>query len=125
VRGALSQQIAHGVAGLTERVDVLLLEPVLEDTIRAAICQTAGGSYLALDPQLRLAALHAIAKAVHPLILSGKSPVILTSADIRRYVRKLVEVDLGDVSVISFQELPPRMHIQPVGRVSVDALVAA
>ncbi|MBK6683718.1 MAG: type III secretion system export apparatus subunit SctV [Deltaproteobacteria bacterium] len=126
IRGALAQQIAHSFAGMGGRLGVVLLDDVLEDSIRGAICHSPGGSYLALEPQLRVAAIQAIAKTLSPVVQAGTRPVILTNADVRRYVRKLVEEDLVDVSVLSYQELPSQVVIQALGRVSLgEGMLAA
>lgn len=125
VRAALSHQIAHAQSGLSRRLQVLLLDPVLEDTLRSAITETAGGTYLALEPDLRRAILGALEQSARPLIERDVRPVILTSAEIRRYVRKLVEDDLPEVTVLSFQELPADLTVQPLGRVRAPELSAA
>ena len=49
---------------------------------------------------------------------AGSRPVILTRMEIRRYVKKMIELELPDVPVLSFQELEPGMEIQPVGHIS-------
>jgi type III secretion protein V len=43
-------------------------------------------------------------------------PVILTQPDIRRFVRKLIEVELPAVWVVSFAELLPEVALKPVAR---------
>ena len=42
--------------------------------------------------------------------------VVLTQPDIRRFVRKLIEVDLPDVVVVSFAELLPEISLKPVAK---------
>jgi type III secretion protein V len=120
VRAALAQQLAHQYAGLGGRLSVMLLDTVMEDTIRSAIVQTQGGSYLALEPELRRSFAGRIARALGPVAAAGVRPVILTVVDVRRYVRKLVEEELGEVAVLSFQELPADLTIQPLGRIGLD-----
>ena len=46
-------------------------------------------------------------------------PVLLTSMDIRRYVKKLVEPEFKHLPVLSYQELTPEISIQPLGRIQV------
>jgi type III secretory pathway component EscV len=36
-------------------------------------------------------------------------------------VKKLIEIDLPGVAVLSFDELPPELTIQPLGRATVGA----
>ena len=126
VRSALAMQIAHTHCGGEGRLSVVLLDPVIEDSIRDAIQYVPSGSYLALDPELRRAVMLAIATTLQPVAKAGLRPIILTTADIRRYVRKLVEEELPQIAVLSFQELPVDLTVQPLGRVSLlDELPAA
>lgn len=46
------------------------------------------------------------------------SPVLLTTMDIRRTVRKLIEKDFPNLAVLSYQELSPDTNIQPIARIS-------
>jgi len=45
--------------------------------------------------------------------------VLLTSMDIRRYLRKLIEQDLYEIPVLSYQELTPDINIQPLAKVEL------
>ena len=56
---------------------------------------------------------------VGDISLQVQKPVLLTSMDIRRYVRKMIEGELYDLPVLSYQELTKEMNIQPLGRVSL------
>jgi type III secretory pathway component EscV/Tfp pilus assembly protein PilF len=51
---------------------------------------------------------------------TAQNPVLLTTMDIRRTVRKLIEPDLPNLAVLSYQELSPDMNIQPIARISLD-----
>jgi type III secretion protein V len=44
---------------------------------------------------------------------TGRPAVILTQPDIRRFVRKLIESEMPDVSVVSFAELLPEVALKP------------
>jgi type III secretion protein V len=96
-----------------------LLAPRVEETIRAAIRQTSAGSYLALDPAVGKKLVENIKKAVGKLPSTGHLPVLLASMDIRRYLRKLIEQDLYDLQVVSYQELVPEINIQPLARIDL------
>jgi type III secretion protein V len=41
----------------------------------------------------------------------------MTSMDIRRYVRRLIEGDHYTLAVMSYQELTPEISVQPVNRI--------
>ena len=116
VRSALRRQITARHAGATGVLPVYLLEPMIEETIRESIHKTATGSYLALEPALSRDILAAVGQA---LGTGAVNPVILTSSELRRYVRRLVEGEYPQLAVLSYQELSPETQLQPLGRIRV------
>ncbi len=119
VRGSLKRHISHKYSAGRNMLPAYLLAPKVEETVRAAIRQTSAGSYLALDPAISKKLVENIKKAVGKLPASGPLPVLLSSMDIRRYLRKLIEQDLYELQVISYQELVPEVNIQPLARVDL------
>jgi type III secretion protein V len=119
VRGALKRHISHKYSAGRNMLPAYLLAPNVEETVRAAIRQTSAGSYLALDPAVGKKLVENIKKTVGKLPPNGHKPVLLSSMDIRRYLRKLIESDLYDLQVISYQELVPEVNIQPLARVDL------
>ena len=119
VRGSLKRHISHKYSAGRNMLPAYLLAPKVEETVRAAIRQTSAGSYLALDPSVSKKLVENIKKAVGKLPTSGPMPVLLASMDIRRYLRKLIEQDLYELQVISYQELVPEVNIQPLARVDL------
>ncbi len=117
VRIGLKRYISHKHSGGQNTLAAYLLAPAIEDEIRAAIRQTSGGSYLALDPAASRRILNAIKAVLGRLEGSSQRINLLTSMDIRRYLRKLIETDLAQVSVLSYQELSPDINIQPLARI--------
>jgi type III secretion protein V len=95
-----------------------LLSPAIEDQVRAAIRQTSGGSYLTLEPAASKKIVSAVRTVVGEPSKAAQKPVLLTSMDIRRYVRKMIEPDMPDLAVLSYQELTPDVNIQPLARIA-------
>jgi type III secretion protein V len=119
VRMALKRYISHKYSNGQSFLPAYLLAPDVEDLVRDAIRQTAGGSYLAMDPDKSQALLDNIRQTVGTLDTTAARPVVLTSMDIRRYVRKLIEQDLHHLPVLSYQELVPEINVQPLARVDL------
>ena len=119
VRGALKRHISHKYCAGQNMLPAYLLAPKVEETLRAAIRQTSAGSYLALDPAVGKKLVEAIKKTVGKLNPNGQRPVMLASMDIRRYLRKMIEQDLYDLQVVSYQELIPDVKVQPLGRIDL------
>jgi type III secretion protein V len=119
VRMGLKRYISYKYSGGQNMLAVYLLDPSVEETFRKSIRQTSGGSYLALEPDTSKRIVEAIKKEVGDIAKSAQKPVLLTSMDIRRYVRKLIELELNELPVLSYQELTQEITIQPLGRIRV------
>ncbi len=119
VRSTLKRHISHKHANGQNMLPAYLLAPGVEDTLRGAVRQTSAGSYLALDPPVSKRLVESIRKTVGELGGRPYKPVLLTSMDIRRYLRKLIEQDLYELPVLSYQELTQDINIQPLGRVEL------
>lgn len=118
-RAALKRYISYKFSGGKNILAVYLLDPNTEETIRKAVRQTSGGNYLALDPQTAKEFVNAVKEEVGDLSKTTEKPVLLTSMDIRRYVRKLIEMELYELPVLSHQELTEEITIQPLGKISI------
>jgi type III secretion protein V len=96
-------------------VRALLLDPGIEEAIRDAIQRTAAGAYLALPPDVAREIVDAIARHAR----AESAALLLTQADVRRFVRRLVEVDLPDLVVLSYQSLAHEARVTSLGRVAL------
>jgi type III secretion protein V len=120
----LKRYITHKYAGHGNSLAVYLLDPQIEDMIKDAIRTTEKGNYLALDPEITQDLIEAVGKEIasHPFPPGTKPPVILTTAEIRRYFRKIIELEFPQLSVLSYQELNENLRIQPIARVQLPQL---
>ncbi len=64
--------------------------------------------------------LQAARNVITPTPLGGQPPVLLTSIDVRRFARKLIESEFLDLPVLSYQEVVPEIRIQPLGRIQLS-----
>lgn len=119
IRSSLKRYISYKYSQGQSILAVYLLDPEIEDMIRAAIKQTSAGSYLALDPDTVQLILSAMRAVIAPTPAGGQPPVLLTAIDVRRFARKLIEGEFPDLPVVSYQEIVPEIRIQPLGRVQL------
>jgi len=120
VRSSLKRYISYKYSQGQTVLSVYILDPEIEDMVRGAIKQTSAGSYLALDPDAVQLILQGVRTTVAPPPPGGQTPVLLTAIDVRRFVRKLIEMEFTDISVVSYQEIVPEIRIQPLGRVQLS-----
>jgi len=135
IRTQLRRAITYRLTRGAQHLEVCLLDTTIEDTVRRAISRTPEGAFLALPPAQARDLIASIRRALasappHDTVPSAlragegaetatAPKIILTQPDIRRFVRKLVEHELPDLTVVSFAELLPEVTLRPVGRATL------
>lgn len=125
VRASLKRYISFRYTGGQDTLFVYLLDPEIEDVIRGAIRRTSTGAFLSLDPSIAHDILTALRREIAGLPPTAQNPVIITDMELRRFVRKMVELEFPTLAVLSYQELAPELNVQPVGRISMRPAAAA
>lgn len=121
VRHALARQITASYTEEDGVLRVVTLEPPLEQEILDALNQSDSGDYLPVQPDRSDAIAENTAKAVQPMVLSGQEPVVLTSAPVRRYFRRIVERQIPKIVVLSYNEIDPAVKLESSGQVAANA----
>ncbi len=119
IRAALKRYISFRYTIGSDTLFVYLLDPEIEDVIRGAIRRTSTGSFLSLDPTIAHEILEAIRREIKDQPATSQPPVIVTDMELRRFTRKMVELEFENLAVLSYQELTPELNIQPIGRISM------
>lgn len=119
VRSALRRQISFKYTGGLNVLAVILIDPETEEEIRKSIRQTSSGAFLALSPEGAKKIIEELGEALGDYKKRKQLPVVMTSMDIRRYVRKLFEKDYYEIAVVSYQELTPEVSVHPIGRIKM------
>lgn len=127
VRAGLKRYVTHKYAGQSGTLAVYLLDPDIEETIRGAIRKTDKGNYLALEPEMTQEIVESVGREIasHPLPPGARPPVILTISEVRRYFRKIIELEFPQLAVLSYQELSENLRIQPIARIATPSPAAA
>ncbi|AXF14854.1 type III secretion system export apparatus subunit SctV [Paraburkholderia caledonica] len=116
VRGDLARFLAHRATQGAKVLPAVLLDGPVEQHIRQAIKQTPTGNYLALPPDEVTFLLDSI--EAYAGTIARDDIALVTSMDIRRYVRRMLEGKLDWLNVYSYQELGGLVELQPIGRVT-------
>ncbi len=120
VRSSLKRYISFRYTAGKDTLFVYLLDPEIEDVIRGSIRRTSTGSFLSLDPAITHDILDAIRREISNLPPSAQQPVVVTDMELRRFVRKMVELEFPSLAVLSYQELTSELNVQPLGRISMS-----
>lgn len=111
VRMGLKRVITHLHLGEDGRLHCFGLDPLIEEKIEQAVQKDDDECYLNLSAQARDEIVAAIQSAYKSHNVPPRRVVLLTHQTVRRYLRKLMETALPDVSVLSYQELEPAVVI--------------
>ena len=119
IRSELKRYISHKYSSVQNILSAYILDQDLEEQIRSAIRQTSAGNYLALDPDVTHRIIVNVKQTVGDLSQKIHRPVLLTAFDIRRYVRKIIETEIYDLVVLSYQDLTPEITVQPLDKITL------
>jgi type III secretion protein V len=89
--------------------------PELEDVIRRGVQTSGGQQQLALDPAVGRRIIEALGGSVR----KHNATAIVCAVDVRRFVRRMVEMDHFDTPVLSYHELSATLKLDVLDRVGV------
>jgi len=117
IRGELGRFLAYKASGGAPAVEAILMDQEAEQLIRQSIKPTPAGNFLAISADASAALTDQIIRIAGEKQRQGVAMV--TSMDIRRYVRKMIEPRINWLGVYSFQELGNMVELRPIGQVVV------
>jgi flagellar biosynthesis protein FlhA len=120
VRHALSRSISMAHVQPDGIIQVMTMEPTVEEKIQNSIQHREQGSYLALDPGVAQKILDSLSSLVSTFG-GGQQPALLVIPQIRPHVRKLTERYFPSLAVLSHNEIAANMKIKSLGTVTIDA----
>ncbi|MBL8660892.1 MAG: flagellar biosynthesis protein FlhA [Rhodospirillales bacterium] len=117
VRSRLARQISDMHANAAGVVPLIALSAEWEQTFAEALVGSGDDRQLALPPSKLQAFVSALRNSVERQAMTGESAVLLTSPQVRPFVRSIVSRFRPSVSVISQSEVHPRARIKTVGHI--------
>ena len=120
-RQSLSSQICHQYANEERILNVLTLDPSLEQRIVDSKAQDSSGDiFAALEPNLHNAWIRSVGKAVRAVHDQGFFPVILCSFQARYLVKTALERELPEVAVLSISEIAQDYSVGSIGVIRLE-----
>ncbi len=117
VRHALARQVCADLKDEKNVLHVVTLAPKLEQEILDAAQQADTRDFVPLSPARAEAIAKAAVLAVQRLVEMGHDPVVLTSAQSRRFVRRIVERHMAKVTVLSYNEVDAALRLETEGQI--------
>ena len=117
-RIALRRQISHRYAP-NEVVHAVVLSPELEEKLLQSVRVTSGVVQMSLQPQ----EAENIVKNIVGSINRNSPIAVVTSVQIRRHVRKMIENECFDTPVLSHNELLPKVKIEVLDSIAIPEML--
>ncbi len=113
VRNTLARYICHKFA-VNNELRAIIISAEVEDMIRGGIRNTSSGAFLNLEPAVSDELMDLFTVGLENILIAHKDMVLLTSVDIRRFVKKLIETRFRDLEVMSFGELTEVVNVNVI-----------
>jgi type III secretion protein V len=110
IRSALSRYISDKFSG-AGRIRAVMVSQDLEEIVRNGIKQTSMGTFLNLEPHEMGEVMDLFEAGLSSIAIQHKDLVVLTSIDVRRFVKKMLESKYTDLEVLSFAEITDSIKI--------------
>ena len=116
----LAPSICQGLVSSSRILQVLTLDPALEQTLAQSINSSNGEGNLVIDPRIAEQMLSRIAVQAERMVKSNVIPVLLCAPELRRHIRALSERVLPHLRVLSMAEIPNNIDLRAFGTVSTS-----
>jgi len=118
-RNAVARTLCHQHKADDGRLRCITLDPTLEQTIAKGLERSEHGTMLTLPPKFQTRIVAAIAKQVEKAGANagGRALVLLVPPQIRPWVRRMLEVRLPAVAVLSYNEIVRGFEVETLGMV--------
>jgi flagellar biosynthesis protein FlhA len=111
-RRALGPQIAKPFQSDAGHLRAITMDPKLEHQLSQGVRQASGETTLVVEPKLARHVMESLSKFVQQMLSAGQQPVILCAPQLRLAFRRFFESTFGDLAVLSYAEVPPRVQVQ-------------
>jgi flagellar biosynthesis protein FlhA len=119
VRQKLGAAICQSLLGETSALQVLTLDPAVEQVLLQSIRAADLGSNLVIEPKYAEQLLSRLAVQSERMMKSNMLPVLLCSPDLRRHLRLLSERVIPHLRVLSMAEIPISVNLKSYAAVNL------
>jgi flagellar biosynthesis protein FlhA len=119
VRQALSRTITRQYRDRDNTIHVMMVSPAVEEVINRSIQHTEYESFVSPDPGMVRTFIEGAHKLMGNFTSKGLPPIVLTSANTRVHLRKIMERFFPSIVVLAHNEITSDTNITSLGMVEV------
>jgi len=121
VRAALGRMIVQNIYGGNETLDVITLDPELEQLLIQARGQGGSGEAPMIEPGMAERLQRSVLTAAERQEIAGKPAVLLVSSAIRGLLSRFVRFSKQMIHVLAYEEIPDNKQITVVSTIGKGA----
>ncbi|MCX7760807.1 MAG: flagellar biosynthesis protein FlhA [Hydrogenothermaceae bacterium] len=118
VRASMNRLITS-LYSVNGQITAVVLGPKAEKYIMDSISKSQNGSP-SVSPVFIQKLVVEISKYMEKFLINSTNPILITSPQVRRYVKKMVESYIQNLVVLSYSEIDSRVKLNIIGVVEVD-----
>ncbi len=121
VRNGLARTICEQYRDTKQTIHGITIDPALEDMVSSHVERSDRGSYLTLPPGTVNRIVAAIRNELEAAAArsGGVQPVVLTSPQVRQWIRRTIESALPKVAVLGYNEIVRGIEVRTHGMAAV------
>jgi flagellar biosynthesis protein FlhA len=119
VRQKLGAAICQSLLGEGSALNVLTLDPSIEQTLMAGLRSAEAGGEIVVEPKYAEQLLSRLAAQSERMMKGNMLPVLLCSPDLRRHLRALSERVVPHMRILSMAEIPNSVSLKASGVVAL------
>ena len=119
VRQALGRTITRQYRDRDNTIHVMMVSPAVEDVISRSIQHTEYESFVSPDPGVIRTFIEGARKLMGSFTSKGLPPIVLTSANTRIHLRKIMDRFFPNIVVLAHNEITSDTNITSLGMVEV------
>lgn len=121
VRASLSKAIAEKYEDEPGKLSAMSLEPKVEQMITEGLRSAAKeGTEFALPSAVSNRLIASMKQIAQGMLNRGYQPILVTMPGTRAFLKRMLEIELPNLIVLSTAELPPSTSVQPMGTVKIE-----
>ena len=114
VRAALGRSIVQHIAGTSDELPLIALDPSLEQILHKAVAQGNGAT---LEPTLAARIVESLQDVVHRQEAQGDPSVLVVSTEIRQWLARWLKPSIAGLNVLSYTEIPDSRRVKVVATI--------
>ena len=120
VRAALGRSIIQHINGMGSEVQVITLDPSLEQILQNSIQSVSEGG-AGIEPGLAERMHRSLAESAQRQEAGGQPAILLVTPPIRPWLARLVRHSIPALQVLAYNEIPDNKQIKVVANIGTDA----